>query len=408
MYDIVRAETKKSVCHVCGVQIGVGNEYAWTIEGKAYNMRHPTCEPAKGIGLQSKATPETTSAETAAKLATLGLKLKRAEDKIKALEKSRENVTEVSVTVGEHTVKNEIRGTHARFREALELAMNEMPVYLHGPQASGKSKIAEQIAESYGCPLHAIELKANTPNSAIMGFVDANGKYHSTPVRRAAEAKGPRVLLIEEMDNASDMHLVGLHPVLDAALDGTRRKIQFPDEAIEIEPGLIVVATGNTAGFGGTIHHVGRRPFDSATASRFAYIQVDYDEQLEDRIASTIYEDYDCRTDWVRYIRQLRKHAAADAPQLVICMRAIIKGLRILKAREVLTLTRKTCFELADSVLFRGIEEELRERLHRAAWADASESKGREEKKAAKPKAKHTRKNADRGKGVKSRGQAWK
>lgn len=404
---IVRHPSSKTVCHVCNTQIGAGNPYDWTKSGSSFWMRHPHCTPDPGVipttppaaSKRPSATTEPASAGADFSAAITGLaqvvqrqgettertlqaiaghmtKLGGAVDSIASKVHDLERSQPINVTVntpnGPKATKS-VTGTHAKFREALSLVESSIPLYIHGPQASGKSKIAEQVAEALSAQLYAIELKPNTPNSAIMGFVDANGTYHSTPIRKACEGEGPRVLLIEEMDNAQDMHLVGLHMVLDAALDGGRREIQFPDGGVTVRPGLVIVATGNTAGFGGTMHHGGRRAFDSATASRFAYLEVTYDEALERDLAKAAAPTQaPARERWLAYVRELRQVADRDAPQLVACMRAVIKGARLLERRAFTCTSKKDAFALAQVAVLRGIETGLASKLHKAAW-EASE-----------------------------------
>ena len=63
--------------------------------------------------------------------------------------------------------------------------------------------------------------------------------------------------------------------------------------------------------------------------------------------------------DWVKYVQELRKWAASNAPTLMITPRASLAGVRALACGE-------TPDEVADGLIFRGADEEIRRKAMNA------------------------------------------
>ncbi len=79
---------------------------------------------------------------------------------------------------------------------------------------------------------------------------------------------------------------------------------------------------------GATSDYSGRQRQDKATVNRFAFVEFDYDEQLELAAAGTD------QRDWVLHVQSLRKALVSlgqSAPDILITPRASINGAAMLR-----------------------------------------------------------------------------
>lgn len=88
----------------------------------------------------------------------------------------------------------------------------------------------------------------------------------------------------------------------------------FPDKTIEVHPDFQCIIAANTFGRGATQQYVGRNPLDEASLDRFAYIIVDYDEDLERLINGN--------GPWVQYTQRVRAAIMQLKLQHIVSMRA--------------------------------------------------------------------------------------
>ncbi len=395
----VRYEGKSSICFHCDVQIGKGNLFEWYSTGPSnYAKVHPGClaaaqeagvpapaqapKPGKPDLLPDASKPsgaeldgqladiskllQALQAQHTSELAELRSLAETAAKQAKeALDAKPQELVVTVENGGARPLQTQVTNPHPKFTEALFWLERGSNIQLTGPQASGKSTIPEMIAESTGMPLYAIEGSPHMRPSDVWGFVDANGTAHKTAVWEAFEGGG--VLLLEEFDNMPSHLQVELHAILDK-----RRDVLFGNRAFAVSGGnrehpLWIVATTNTAGFGGNINHAERRRMDSATKSRFAVLTVDYDEKLENTICHQIAPEKAAAVDkWLGYVRKLRNLCRDEVPELVVCMRASIRGAQAI--RDGVTIPNpKSLFSLAEPALFSGLDADVAKRLHQKA-----------------------------------------
>jgi cobaltochelatase CobS len=233
---------------------------------------------------------------------------------------------------------------HKQMTELLQCLAARIPTMLIGPAGSGKTTAAEQAAEALGLEFYI--QGATTGTHELLGFIDAHGRYQTTPFRAAFENGG--VICLDEID-AGD---AGAILVMNAAL--ANGHMAFPDspKPVKRHPDFYIVACANTFGHGADRQYVGRNQLDAATLDRFARLHWRYDEKLERAIAGN--------DKWCDRVQKLRAAAEAEKVRIVISPRASIFGAR----KMVQGATQAEC---EDRLIFAGIDADSRSRIERRA-----------------------------------------
>lgn len=182
-----------------------------------------------------------------------------------------------------------------------------------GPAGTGKSKLASQIAEALSLPFREISLSPAMSPTALLGYMQAEGKYVTTAFRQVYEHGG--VFHFDEMDNAHPSILA----VINAAL--ANGHCEFPDGRITKHPDTRIVASANTYGRGPDRVYVGRQALDGSTLDRFVVVPVDYDTALEDKLCLATGLDGNKVARAVGYVRAIRANAEAHKMPLIFSIR---------------------------------------------------------------------------------------
>lgn len=260
----------------------------------------------------------------------------------------------VDVTTFDGEIKR-IDGAHKEMARLLYLLAKKHHVYLYGPPGSGKSTAAKMAADALNIPFGYISLNPQTPDSRLMGYMDANGNYRETLFFQLYRDGG--IFCIDEMDNSSASLLTTLNSCLENGYGS------FPCGMIKRHDNFIVVATGNTVGRGANPQFPDRRPFDSAFSERFTYLEWDYDLALEEAITLAI--NSDAKT-WLKWVRNVREYAKKNHPKLTVSPRASFKGAEYLKD------SKWSSEQIADAILFKGIDVDTRKAILQAHPIPAS------------------------------------
>ncbi len=307
---------------------------------------------------------------------TIVAELQRAEEAAEGLRSDSEErvigALRAILAVGHQAVMQELPGL-ARFegmarpqhkhvplvRVALQ---SDVPVWLHGEAGSGKSTSGLVAAESLDLPFRSISLGPTSSKSDLFGYRDATGEYHGTGFRDIYEQGG--VFLFDEIDNA--------HPSILTLLNSSLANGhgEFPDGRIERAPNARFIASANTIGKGAMAAYVGRAPIDAATIDRFAFVQMDIDESLEQALVlgEPITEepidisegDVPDPREWLAVVRANRQAADEVGIRMIISPRAALYGTRM-AANGV---GKKW---LKEMLIYKGIKEQDKEKLsHRA------------------------------------------
>lgn len=236
-------------------------------------------------------------------------------------------------------VKN-IGRQHEKMEIVLRHAIRRLNVNMVGTAGSGKTYMAEQVAEALELPFYAISVGLQTSKSDLIGYMDANGNYVRTLLREAFEHGG--VFLIDEIDAGNPNVLTVLNAMTSNSIAA------FPDGMVKKHENFIVLAAANTYGRGNDRQYVGRNPIDGATLDRFAFVDIDIDEGLETALAPN--------ATWCRRVQQIRK-AIFDLKEKVICSpRATINGGHAIN-------DGMTFEDAEDAFIFRGIGNDIKTRI---------------------------------------------
>lgn len=212
-----------------------------------------------------------------------------------------------------HTIKvndmtTKIEGlTHPKFERVLKYVANHHNVYLYGPAGSGKNVICEQVAKALGVPFYY----QNTiiTKFDVTGYKNAAGEFEETEFYKAWTQGG--VFMLDEADNACAEALV----TLNAAL--ANGYYSFPGIGrVECSPNFYCVAAGNTNGQGATDEYCGRYKMDESSRDRFAFVDIDYNPEIEESICNG-------HTDVLDFVRELRGICKEQRISLICGYRAI-------------------------------------------------------------------------------------
>lgn len=255
------------------------------------------------------------------------------------------NVVEVTRRTGEVT---SVPNAHPMFARLAQLALEgERCVYIYGPSGTGKTHAAHALAAALGRPFYIGSLSPQSMPALLLGYMDAQSRYCSTDFRRAYET--PSVYCQDEMDNANGALLASLN---SAFANG---RAAFPDAAVERSGEHIMLATGNTPGFGPTPTYGERRPLDRAFRDRFTFLFWDYDTAHELAVAKSLTDNAELAETWAAWVHAVRAYCATEYRALEVSPRAIYSALPLFAFMPVV--------DVAESVLFKGIEAGVKAKI---------------------------------------------
>lgn len=236
---------------------------------------------------------------------------------------------------------------HYMFDKLLGLLKKGQSIYLHGPAGTGKSKLAEDLAEAAGLDFHPASTV--TQEFKLTGFTDGRGVFHDTNFYKAV--KGGGVFFLDEMDSCSTDVLVGLNGCL------ANKYFDFPTGTIRAHKDFVCIGAGNTIGRGGDLMYTGRQALDLSTLDRFWGVPIGYDEKIDMAVAHG-------DTELVDFIHAAREAAqTADIP-VIFSYRSIS---RLADFQDMFTIE-----ELLDYAVFKGVAKDDINMLRRNMALDAS------------------------------------
>ena len=247
--------------------------------------------------------------------------------------------TTISVTVnGQTTTTTTEEVLDPQFEFILSLVASGENVYLYGPAGSGKNTIAEQIAEALGVEFYYQNTLVTKFD--VSGYKNAQGEYEETPFYKAWKNGG--LFFADELDNSTAEAIIALN----AALANGYYTFPNSGEKVAKHPDFYCIAAGNTNGQGATEEYCGRYQMDESSRDRFAFIEIGYNEKIEESICGG-------HLDILEFVRDLRSVTKSLQIKLICGYRAIS---RLAKFYDM-----DTKFVL-DSFIFKGLAvDDIRE-----------------------------------------------
>lgn len=226
------------------------------------------------------------------------------------------------IVVKTETKETKLKGVnHNQLPNLLKIVGAGQAVLLVGPAGTGKSHAAETVANSLDIPFHAISVGSQTSKSDLLGYMTAVGGYVGTQFRAAYEHGG--LFLLDEADAGNSNVLI----LLNAAL--SNGQMAFPDKMVKVHPAFRIVATANTYGNGASRQYVGRNQLDAATLDRFAVLDWNIDDKVEEVLAGNTKDG----KRWLAVVRAVRKRVTDELElRVVISPRATQRGAKLLAA----------------------------------------------------------------------------
>lgn len=233
---------------------------------------------------------------------------------------------------------------HSQFKTITKILQSakrkEKNIMIVGGAGSGKTHLVSMIADAMKLKFYPMSVGLQTTKSDLLGFIDAHGNYHTTPIREAFEKGG--VLLLDEFDASH----AGVATILNSLL--ANGHCSFPDGIITKHKDFICICACNTYGHGGTTDYVGRNRLDGATLDRFITVNVDYDKKLEKSLTQN--------DDWYNIINKIRTNIEKTGTKLIVSPRASMDGADLLdigfSVKDVL-----------DMVVFKGASKDIKTKL---------------------------------------------
>ena len=211
--------------------------------------------------------------------------------------------------------------THHMFPKVLAAVQRGVNVYLPGPPGTGKSHMAQQIAEALGVDFNVDSFSPMSTEAKLLGFKNAQGEPVRTGFQRVYTEGG--VELFDEMDNANGAVLA----VMNGGL--ANGQLGFSEGVMKRHENFVAIATANTLGTGPTAEFAGRQKIDPATLNRFVKIFIDTDENMEDHIIRSMI-GATTGDSWLKKVRQVRRAVADLRIKHFVTMRDSINGARLI------------------------------------------------------------------------------
>lgn len=258
---------------------------------------------------------------------------------------------EVTLPSGETTA---VEGAHYFLERAIKLLAAGFNLYLWGPAGSGKTTAALQVAKALGRECELDTLDPTTFRSMIQGSIMPTGNHAETAFTRCWEQG--KVYIPDETDLAPGH----VQTLFNSALANGHAPLAWG--SIERPEGFGFIGTGNTPGRA-TRAFPDRKAMSAAFMDRLYFVYWPIDPAIECRVAGLPIPappQRNVRTctpqAWGKWVMDVREYCKDNAPTVMVTPRATILGIKAMECGEGLE-------EIADGLVFRGADPELRNRI---------------------------------------------
>jgi MoxR-like ATPase len=244
---------------------------------------------------------------------------------LEAIERAVPRKLEIHVN---NVLKATISGrVNPQFEKIVKRVAAGVNVLLVGPAGSGKSTIAEKVAEALGLRFGFISLTAGVSESRLVGKfapTGANGSFEYIMAQFVDFYENGGLFIGEEGDSADANVMLTIN---NALANGHMETPNPAKPIIKRHPNFRFIMAANTWGNGADRQYVGRNQLDAATLDRFAAgkFAVDYDEELEREIAAD-------HTEFVAWVHRVREIVRDNKIRRVVSTRFISDGVKCLAA----------------------------------------------------------------------------
>lgn len=237
------------------------------------------------------------------------------------LVKNPAKVKQVVEWVNAKTGKTLDEVTHEKFKTVAICAELGIDMMLVGPAGTGKNHLCKQIADFLELGFYFTN--AVSQEYQLLGFIDANGRYHDTQFFRGftglyvaedgslkeIENENGALFMFDEIDDSEADVMVKFNAAL------ANRYMDFPIGRFNARENFKVIAAANTTGNGASNEYVGRNQLDAATLDRFGMLRIGYDPNIEESLTDDM--------ELIYFIRKFREACNDYGINHVVSYRAI-------------------------------------------------------------------------------------
>ncbi|MEF9985146.1 MAG: AAA family ATPase [Malacoplasma sp.] len=167
------------------------------------------------------------------------------------------------------------RKQHYVFEKILKLVAKNFCVYIYSMPGAGKTYMAQEIAKTL--KLEFYFSGAILEPYKLVGFKNAKGDYIETDFYRCFKNGG--LFLFDEMDASNPEALISINAALANGF------LDFPCGRVIAHEKFRLIGAGNTNGIDIGSSYTARQQLDIATLDRFIFVEMKYDEKLEEKFA---------------------------------------------------------------------------------------------------------------------------
>lgn len=341
---------ENAICIHCGNVIKMGTPITWNRK-KAGAKYHPDCLAAE-VAAEKAQSPAPVAAPAP---------VVAPSDKMAWLVSQMREVVREEVALALNPAKTAnpapaqlfIHPVQAELEMMLELGLKP---YLKGPAGSGKTHAVEAVAAKMDLNYIPMQFDGFTSPILIKGYMDAQGKFSSTPVYEWLKSEGG-VLFIDEMDRGREDTLVCFNSLL-----ANGYQMFANGEILRVGPKHYIVGAGNTAMKGSDGQYTSAKKQDASVLDRFVVVEWGYDTALELSIAESIAGEKGIK--WAKWVQDVRMFLSR--PDSGVKEAGIIAGMRVISQGATLISKVHPAKAASYTIWNKGVSEATKLRILQA------------------------------------------